>query len=288
MKKKKNVKNIKVKSGTKPKSKAVGKGKAAAKTKKKASIKSLSFVEVLEIIGCSERSLKTWRSKDKTLPVMKVEGRLHFDPLKLLDWLIITSREDYASKLNGWLKENGVTAKTKKKPAAKKKSGSAKTKSSGKDSQGEDNKNSGSDRKAFKFSFRFDKNKPVDIFAVKQMNGALLKAMTSELDGADYATIAINAKTLATLVEGYRKLEASCIEIDEQLQNVIPISAVEKFHGELLTKVKTDIRALPGSIADRIATMKSPEKIAEYLKKEIDDCLRHLSKDIDADTILGK
>ena len=276
-------KNTEEKTKTKPASKKTDNKKPAAprKTRKKKTAKSLSFNEVLEIIEVSERTLKSWRSKDKSLPVIKVSGRLHFDPLKLLDWLVITSREDQAAKLQGWLKAEGVNAKPKLKPVRKKRTTSVKTQ---KEKETSDPKTPG----AFKFSFRFDKNRPVDIFEVKRMTGALLKSMTAELDGSDYTTVAINSKTLATLAEGYRKIEASCIEIDEQLKNVIPISAVEKFHGEILTRVKTDIRALPFAIADRIATMKSPEKIAELLKKEIDDCLRHLAEDIDADTILGK
>jgi hypothetical protein len=95
----------------------------------------------------------------------------------------------------------------------------------------------------------------------------------------------IETKNTVALTEQLRKLESDCIDIDKKLGSVVLISEVRKWISEIFTKVKTDLRGLPFAAADELAAMSDPEKIAEFLKKKIDDALRHLAKGFNEQSI---
>jgi hypothetical protein len=249
----------------------------------KKAITTLTFNELKKIIGVADRTLKNWKKQDVTIPVVKIGRMLHFDPVKFRDWLLANDRDDYALKLTTWLKSNVVKVPDKpvkrKKTSPKSKPGPKPAAKSAIIQAPLPVKNNG----VFSFPFRFDRDAPVDIFRVKEMQGELLKKLVNDIDNSDLATLAALTKNLNSVAEGYRKLEESCIEIDTQLGNVIPVDEVRRYHGEMMTRIKTDLRAMPFAIADELSVMTDPETISLFLKKRIDDALRHLATEIKSD-----
>ncbi len=214
-----------------------------------------------EIIGCSERALRTMRNEG--LPGRKRKNRIQYDPLKVKEWLLATGRIDKAQLLEDWL-EAEVTETVKNELKNRLKAEEKLPESGSKAEVPDINVLLAGD--------------DVDLFQIKEMIGkefveSIVRA--KKLSGAKKAA---ETRTMQLLSAEYRHLEMACIDIDEKLGRVCPIEEVIAFIGRMTTQVKTDMRSLPFSLAGRLAAEEDPKKIIEIIKTGVEDALRHLDK----------
>lgn len=209
--------------------------------------------EFVKLCGITERTLKSWRQLG--MPGKIYKKKLQLFPEPVYHWLIETGRVDIAAKLEPMVKKKpAVTAVVVSESTTKNNTMLEDIPQSLEDVSG-----------------------GMNIFQVYSYIGKLLLVVKKKMDEDNFAQTAVLVKNSQELGELLRKLEVSCIEVDKHLKNVIEVSIAEKFINNILIKVKTDIRALPYSVADRLAEMNDPSVIADFLREKIDDALRHAS-----------
>lgn len=209
--------------------------------------------EFTSLCGISEATLKAWRKAG--LPGKVYKKKLQLFPEPVYNWLIETGRIDIAAKLEERVKDKtSVSAVVTSKPIPQN-----------------------------NFTFKDipqnfeDFSDGMNIFQAYSFIGKLLAVVKENMDKNNFAKTVVLLKNSQELGELLRKLEVSCIDVDKHLKNVIEVSVAERFINNILVKVKTDIRALPYSVADRLSEMNDPSIIADFLREKIDDALRHAS-----------
>lgn len=212
--------------------------------------KRISQSKLLELLGLSRASIAKW--KKAGCPNYKKGKAFDYDVEQLRQWLVKTGKVDYAVKLDAYF---GVPITEPKKNS--------------KEPEIKISPSDNADRKE------------LDIFTAKQIVGNLLMAAAKRLKDAATTDIAFETNNISKLTNQLRQLEESCIEIDKLLRKVIPIEEVKTFLNRNYNKVKTNLLALPYSVADQLASMTNAEDIAIFLKVKIEEKLTTLISDIE-------
>ena len=250
----------------------------------------------MEILGIAEITIKKWRAEQswKEIKVSRVERRkMRYWPERLIAFLSKTGKGEYLEKLEKWT--NGKDKKSRKrKPAAKKvkvsvlsgiqkKTGTTK-KATGKKDPGREHLKDEEPENFHPVDIGLIADEEVNVFTAKKIIGKLLVSAANRLLDADKNyLIASESNNIAKLTNQLHHLETVCMDVDERLGKIVPVADVKLWIGQMFTRIKTDLRAMPYAVAEEVAAVcnyDNPKEIAEVIKAKVDDSLRHLADNV--------
>ena len=118
----------------------------------------------------------------------------------------------------------------------------------------------------------------MDIFRTRDLIAGMLVDNVAAYRTATAAEIAASSKAVRELADLQRKLEIDCLEVDAKLHRVIPMAAVEKIVGRMLSEARTNLQTLRYAMVDDLAAMTDRDAIAKYLDDRFAASLRSLEE----------
>lgn len=205
----------------------------------------LTIAEVSQATGITPREVARWVAKANPRRFrgrVRRAGRLYWRADALVEWLNETGRPQHAERVQSYcVATPGQSLPQKpRKPRARAKAPAG---------------------------------APADIFVAKEHVGRLFMEAVSVASGDANAT-----RQAAAMGDLLRKLELDCLEVDERLRRVIPMAAVEKIVGRMLSEARTNLQTLRYSMVDDLAAMTDKAQLARYLDDRFSASLRSLEE----------
>lgn len=257
--------------------------------------KKLNLNELRSMLGVAEITIKTWRHQE--LPGSISNRKLLFNPVDVYRWLLSKGKAELAARMEN--RYPGISQASSKAPLNRTvaESQNKKPATPGKSTKGIQIKPPRKPRLGTIPNFatveESQNKKPatdqpnaelikqsMNIFEVKTNVGMFLERIKVLANRGDDASLVILLKEFGQLGDLMRKLEMDCIDIDKRLGSIIEISEARRIIATQLVKVKTELRSIPASLADRLASMGDPKEINLILGAKIDEALRHVSDEL--------
>jgi len=278
------------------------------KSKGKAPEGWLTQPQVARITNACGRTVKGWVSPSHDSPFegrMKIGKAMYWDPVALLEWLATHGRGEAVARLGGYVgsmkgplapSANSATEKVVQSFERKARK-DAKSAAAAGDASGPvevaasaalspavpghaeavgDGVGIGGGGSAASGG---PAGRSMDIFTALEVTAKLyVKATQRLLASANSPNYFAEARNVRETGEAMRRLQMDCLQVDRELGKVIPFAMAERFVGQMLARVRTDFQGFAFSLADALAGMEDAAEIRDFLKREIENGLRHLTR----------
>jgi len=273
--------------------------------------RGLSAAQVSRICKVSERTVKNWcSSKARSDPFQRNRrgGRYYWDPEPLFTWLEKQGKSEEAARLEGFIQSRKGGNK-KKKARDKVDDEVAQEEKRRKKAEREQNRqanlkdlkepvnqkkqpqdDSGADVGASEAGTQGGQasdsggqegaQSEMNLFMVRDVTGKVYKKALNRLASANASNVHSEFKNVTSIADTLRRLEMDCLETDRKLERVIPVSMARRFLGDVVSRVRIDMMAMKERLAEPLAAMDDIEQIREFLGTEVDNALRHVSRDL--------
>jgi len=236
--------------------------------------------ELARICGVSERTVRNWVSQQNKTPCprRKRGHRYYFELPHVRDWLAKHDKPEERARLQGYITSLNQP-KQKSSPRADIEESIDRFEQARDDAEtaAARRRDIGELMPAAVSQQSGQSSENCDIFIVRDTTARLyMEAVAMCITAAEHDKMAAqkNANAAADIL---RKLETDCITIAEKLKLVMLVSDVKALIGNLLSKVRFDLRSLPHALAADLAAASDQNDIRQMLTVRIDDALRHLA-----------
>ncbi|NOY81938.1 MAG: helix-turn-helix domain-containing protein [Kiritimatiellaeota bacterium] len=232
----------------------------------------LTAAEVAKICGVSERTVKNWAGKKTPNRFKRVKrGTRYFWPAaKLVTWLTECGKQDAAARVAGFVA--AIPTPKKEKPGPIEKYVASQEQQSPPSPSAPENVATEAGLLDPPGGDGFD------IFRARDVCARMLVQAVERFRVANGPMAQIESKNVREYIEQLRKLELACVELDERLERVIPVSQARRILGQACAKIRTDMQGIKYRVADDLAAASEPTAVVEILGPAIDDALRHLAR----------